>query len=141
MGMDAFGVFQARQPGKWVFVERYYDPCRGVLRAWLGGGGFSKHSDPDILTISPIAACRGLPESFEPTERVRYNQDGIDREDEIGSHVGEVMQSWVTVDEILSTPLPPPVDGYQYEDVTDFFGTARRMVTAHALVRFVYGFA
>lgn len=122
MGTDVHAIFQARDGDKWKDVPSTWDQDRHYfLFSWLAdvrnGHGFA--GTPTYTPIKPIAEPRGLPDDFaggqeHPTviealapHRQKWAKE--EKEDPPIADMGDHSFSWLTADEILSTPAPDRV--------------------------------
>lgn len=119
MGTDVHAIWQAKKNGKWEDVPSTWDQDRHYfLFSWLAdvrnGHGFA--GVPTYTPIKPIAQPRGLPEDFEGGEEhpttleclAPFRQKYVEENPPI-SWMGDHTFSWLTAEEILSTPVPDKV--------------------------------
>lgn len=123
MGCDIHAVFQAKTPEGWKDVPSTWDQDRHYfLFSWLAGvrNGHGFAGVPTYTPVKPIAEPRGLPEDFDhddtdhPTtldaicpRRAEYMDD--EEKAKPCVWMGDHSHSWLTLDEILSTPTPDRV--------------------------------
>lgn len=120
MGTDVHAVAQAKTPEGWKDVPCEWDQHRHYfLFSWIANvrNGYGFAGVVTYAPIKPIAEPRGLPDDF-----VRDNEEHPTTTDALCAHhleymseaekaaptcwMGDHSHSWLTFDEILSTPTP-----------------------------------
>ena len=123
MGTDVHIVFQKKTPDGWQDVPANFERNRHYfLFSWIAGvrNGSGFAGVPTYQPIKPIAERRGLPDDFpmhdedHPTTldaMLPCDLEYMDEADKLNPTVwmGDHSHSWLSFDEILSTPAPDRV--------------------------------
>lgn len=117
MGCDIHAVWQAKKDGKWVDIPSEWEQDRHYfLFSWLANvrNGYGFAGVPTYSPIKPIAEPRGLPDDFEDGEdhespfdcHAPHRREWREKENDKRVYMGDHSFSWLSGDEILSSPRP-----------------------------------